>query len=152
MIRKLMITFIQQKIKQEVITMNKSLTERIGEHTREVIAERKAKQRAQNKIIVLSALAEHIESNAKRGLIIFFNKEKNELRFSLDTYSEMLKISIEDVKMAIKDIGFEIHNPCNLLNVAAIPQENVSNEIRDLLKMYYEILNDFEKKKSKCKR
>lgn len=129
------------------MTMNKSLAERIGKHTREVMAEREAEKREKNRADVLRALTEYIKSKASDGKSIFSDEKKGELDFSLYAFDEM---SSEEVKIALKDIGFEIHS-YPMCSVAAIPQENVSNEIQELLKMYHEILNDFENTETKEK-
>lgn len=120
--------------------MNKSLAERIGEHTRTVIAERETEKRAKNKADVISKLAETIKSRASKGESIFSNEATGELDFTIYDFDEMPKYETEIV---LKDIGFEIkHYPA--CTVVILPRENVSREIQELMEMYYKIINDFE--------
>ena len=129
------------------MTMNKSLLERIGKNTRTVIAEREAEARAKNKLVVLEYITEETKKRASNGKSIFCIEGENELVFDL-VFDEM---STKAVEIALKDIGLEFHR-YPMRNVAAIPQVNVSNEIQELLKTYYEVLTDFENtEKAKAK-
>ena len=126
--------------------MNKSLAERIAEHTRQVTEAIEKEQREKTKAIMLEILKNQILNKAKNGKKLFRHSGKSELDIELISTDNGMKI--EDMTNAITDIGFEIHE-YPMCYVLAIPEENVSKEIQKLLEMYEQTLKTFASEEEK---
>lgn len=128
--------------------MSKSLAERIGEHTREEMKDREERKRKAQKPIVFEILKKMIREKAQKGKELFNDSKTalsitvGEIQRQLET-TESAKMKVDEVENVLKDIGFEI-NCDSVSKTLGIPQENVSKEIQELLKMYNELLNAFE--------
>ena len=123
--------------------MSKSLAERIGEHTRKVMAVDKDEKMAKNKKMVLDALTNDIKNKANAGMPLFLDEDNKVLRFNLDFVEGM---AINEIDDALKDIGFKTYFPSPLYKIVIIiPQHNVSDVILNLVEMYNEILIRFKK-------
>ena len=122
--------------------MSKSLAERIGDHTRKVMGMSKEEQieknRAKNKEMILDALKNDIKTRVNIEVPLFWNEEKTEIRFGIDSLcGPGMHDNIMDILVALKDIGFEVYYDYSLSRIRAIiPQHNVSDVILNLVDMY----------------
>lgn len=128
--------------------MNKSLAQRVGEHTIKVIKEQEAENKKRIKTKVLEILTNTLKEKGQNGSRLF-TSTPNELDIDIDNILE--SEDYDDVQLALREIGFEfIHYP--MRSIIRIPQDRTSNEIKELLKVYDQALESFansEKEKSK---
>lgn len=131
--------------------MNKSLAERIGEHTRQVVEAREKEQRERIKAIMLEFLEKEIRKKAENGKNLFRFSNKNELDIELSVV-----MSEEEKEMALSDIGFKI-NKYPMCSFLTVPETGrVSEEIKRLFGIYDESLKKYmgreeQKAYSDCK-
>lgn len=122
--------------------MNKSLAERISEHTRQDVENLNKERRKQNKAKALKILTEEFTEMANSGREIFTDcSGKLDIYFYERVMDKMS--SAEDAETALKDIGFEfITYPMG--TVLVIPSGCQSVELRELLNTYTQLRNRFE--------
>ena len=130
--------------------MNKSLAQRVGEHTLKVISEQEAEKKKEFKTKVLESLTSILKDKGRNGSRLF-TTTPNELDIDIDNI--LKSEDDDDVQVALCEIGFII-TEYPMKNMISVPQK-VPKEIQELLKVYYQAFDSFEnsekeKAKSDC--
>lgn len=114
--------------------MDKSLATKIKEQTRLVMEKRETEKRERNKEIVFQLIKEEVERKAKKGKPLFIEKEKLELDVEMKIFTN--KINLEDMEIALKEIGFEIHKYPRRVFIGIPKEKMLTKEIVEILAAY----------------
>lgn len=119
--------------------MNKSLAQRVGEHTLKVISEQEAEKKKEFKTKVLESLTSILKDKGRNGSRLF-TTTPNELDIDIDNI--LKSENDDDVQVALCEIGFII-TEYPMKNMISVPQK-VPKEIQELLKVYHQAFDSFE--------